>query len=242
MNNAKDPTLVHLEEWFNSAQDRAQQWFTTHTRIITVIAAFIAAFLLQLDTFEVFHRISSDAELRAKLVAHADSLRKEGEIVLKSDLGDQTTHQAILTDLKNRKSEFGTALDATPHFTTLSELQKWLTERLAGNKNADEIAATYIQLFLQKRYGSAADSFKEVNSEFQKSGFDLLPNPYPSLLSGKWSWPRRHLLGILVSAALLSLGAPFWFNTLKSLTNLRPKLAEEIDKDPKQIPQNSGTK
>jgi hypothetical protein len=176
------------------------------------------------------------------LVAHADSLRKEGEIVLKSDLGDQTTHQAILTDLKNRKSEFGTALDATPHFTTLSELQKWLTERLAGNKNADEIAATYIQLFLQKRYGSAADSFKEVNSEFQKSGFDLLPNPYPSLLSGKWSWPRRHLLGILVSAALLSLGAPFWFNTLKSLTNLRPKLAEEIDKDPKQIPQNSGTK
>ncbi len=32
-------------------------------------------------------------------------------------------------------------------------------------------------------------------------------------------------LGVLISALLLSLGAPFWFNTLKSLTSLRPLLA-----------------
>ena len=42
----------------------------------------------------------------------------------------------------------------------------------------------------------------------------------------------QHLLGLLASAALLSLGAPFWFNILKSLTNLRPLLAQEVDKNP----------
>jgi hypothetical protein len=38
---------------------------------------------------------------------------------------------------------------------------------------------------------------------------------------------------MLASAALLSLGAPFWFNLLKALTNLRPALAQQVDKNPK---------
>jgi hypothetical protein len=32
---------------------------------------------------------------------------------------------------------------------------------------------------------------------------------------------------------------PFWFNMLKSLTNLRPALANEVDKDPKQLPEKA---
>jgi hypothetical protein len=36
-----------------------------------------------------------------------------------------------------------------------------------------------------------------------------------------------HLWGILASALLLSLGAPFWFNMLKTLSNLRPVLANK---------------
>ncbi len=254
MNNTKDPTLVHLEKWFNSAQDRAQVWFTTHTRLITVIASIIAAFVLQLDGLEIFHRVSSNSELRAKLVAHADSLKKDGETVFKTDLGDQKAHEAILTQLRKENFEFGTSLDTYPHFTTLDEVDKWLAEKLAGNKSADEIAKRYKQLLLGQRFGSAEDSFEKVNSEFKKTGFDLLPDPYPPIrakdwslckfwrLSGEWSWPRRHLLGILLSAALLSLGAPFWFNSLKTLTNLRPKLAEEVDKDPKQLPQSLPSK
>jgi hypothetical protein len=37
---------------------------------------------------------------------------------------------------------------------------------------------------------------------------------------------------MLAAAALLSLGSPFWFNTLKTLTNLRPVLAGKTDKKP----------
>jgi hypothetical protein len=32
---------------------------------------------------------------------------------------------------------------------------------------------------------------------------------------------------VLITAALLSLGAPFWFNALKSMTNLRSVLASK---------------
>jgi hypothetical protein len=40
-------------------------------------------------------------------------------------------------------------------------------------------------------------------------------------------WPQ--IPGVLATAALLSLGAPFWFNMLKQLTNLRPILANKQD-------------
>jgi len=45
-----------------------------------------------------------------------------------------------------------------------------------------------------------------------------------------------HLLGILATAGLLALGAPFWFNLLKNLMSLRPALATLIEKRPTSAP------
>jgi hypothetical protein len=42
---------------------------------------------------------------------------------------------------------------------------------------------------------------------------------------GEGAW--RHFLGIVAAAALLSLGAPFWFNLLRQLANLRTMLANK---------------
>jgi len=38
---------------------------------------------------------------------------------------------------------------------------------------------------------------------------------------------------VLMSALLLGLGAPFWFNLLKQLTNLRPLIAGKVEKEEK---------
>ncbi len=46
-------------------------------------------------------------------------------------------------------------------------------------------------------------------------------------LEGPLSGGARGFLGRLASAILLSLGAPFWFNALKKMANLRPSLANK---------------
>lgn len=246
--NENDPTLAELEKWFNSAQDRAQQWFATRMRIVTVIAAIIAAFVLQLDAFALLQRISSNPELRAKLVAHVENLQKEAEKVFQnSDIGDQKAHKSIIDELRQNYPELGDTLDVRPNFTALSEIDKWMRDKLAGSKNTEDIVTNYKQIFAKQRLGVSAESFDKINTNFKKTGIELLPDPYPRLLAddwtlgkwwrlrGEWSWPLRHLLGILISAALLSLGAPFWFNSLKTLTNLRPLLAGKVDKEPTQV-------
>jgi hypothetical protein len=48
---------------------------------------------------------------------------------------------------------------------------------------------------------------------------------------GGW---KAHILGILFSAALLSLGAPFWYNALKNLASLRSTVAQNISKEQEQ--------
>jgi hypothetical protein len=39
---------------------------------------------------------------------------------------------------------------------------------------------------------------------------------------------RRHLLGTLVSVLFLSLGAPFWFNALRQMSNLKPAISGKV--------------
>jgi hypothetical protein len=40
----------------------------------------------------------------------------------------------------------------------------------------------------------------------------------------------------MITAGLLALGAPFWFNLLKNLMNLRPAVASLVEKRPQSTP------
>jgi hypothetical protein len=128
----------------------------------------------------------------------------------------------------------------------MDDAKTWLSEKLAANKDKDAIIAEYERLASAAKLDAYLNTMQKLVGAM---GLDLLPSPYPLTLSpgwtkgrlphlfftnGEWSWPKRRLLGILISAALLSLGAPFWYNTLKSLTNLRPTLANAVEKNPKQ--------
>jgi hypothetical protein len=58
----------------------------------------------------------------------------------------------------------------------------------------------------------------------------LIPTPRPEL---KIHWTDgMHLLGTLMSAMLLSLGAPFWFPTLKEAVALRPIVVRKMSQEP----------
>ncbi len=49
-----------------------------------------------------------------------------------------------------------------------------------------------------------------------------------------YEWTSAKLLGIFISVVLLSLGAPFWFNVLRNLTNLRSKIMQTEEDERKK--------
>jgi hypothetical protein len=115
----------------------------------------------------------------------------------------------------------------------------WLTEY-------DELQTKGAQAFLQSRQKSVAT----LTDDIEKTGFALVPARFmtrwddPQRPSGFYSRLRQfwsHLFGVLLTAGLLTLGAPFWFNLLKNLTSLRPAVANLIEKRPTSAPASPAT-
>ena len=240
---ATNVALGNLEKWFNSAQDRARQWFGMHTRIISVSAALLVAFVLQLDAFQLIQRLSSDPEARAKLVANAAPMTQQAQKLLdEANPASVEVYTEVLPQLQAKYPGLPPSLNSPPTVTSVGDLAVWFKIQLANTTFSNQtavIAADYqhfAQAATRRRLDDWSQEFGDLESRFSKSGIALIPSPYPGLCSGAWSWPWQHLLGIFASAALLSLGAPFWFNLLKSLANLRPALAQQVEKNPKSDP------
>ncbi len=83
-----------------------------------------------------------------------------------------------------------------------------------------------------------------VAAGLQLDAFELLrrANAYAIVPQG-WNgtWAPAKLPGIALSAMLLSLGAPFWYNALKDLVGLRPVLArkEQAHREQRQSPRDA---
>lgn len=153
--------------WFETAMGRTAQRFRMHMRVWTILFAVALCLALHLDSLQLYTQLSSDAELRAGLVAASSTLSAKAQ-----QPAQTTDEKAALENLAQQAREIKSSLDAT---------------RL-----------------------------------------NLIPSPYPQPWYSTYEG-RRHLLGVLFTIALLSLGAPFWYNVLKSLSSLKPLLANKPD-------------
>ena len=75
---------------------------------------------------------------------------------------------------------------------------------------------------------SRADCLKSFSHTFVfASKLAIFPTPTPPW-SDYFNKPG-HFLGTVMTVVFLSLGAPFWYNALRRLANLRPSAAEKIE-------------
>ena len=235
-----------FEHWFETGQERSQEWFTTHARILTAYLGVAFALVLQLDTVEIYKLVSSNREVRASLVAQVKPVIDQNEKILREN---PTVMQSALKNL-----EATTKGGTNPAAVSLKDIQIAVTDTPEMVK--DKIRTAYagapvetrdavLKQFddetlteAQARVKISNDDWNALKGSIDKAGFELLPKD-------GWRWAKRdrqgkvvenpwwdHLPGMLLSALLLSLGAPFWFNVLKGLASLRSTVAQNIsDKD-----------
>jgi hypothetical protein len=160
-----------FQRWFGSAQDRAEQWFQIHVRMVTIVAAILVSVFLQLDTVEIYDKLRHEPKLVEALVKAAPGTLEQGA-----------------------------AVEAQP--------------------DAD----------------AREKAFADLKERIDSTGFELLPKGWFARWPAEKLWWFNHLFGLALSAGLLTLGAPFWFNLLKNLTNLRPAVATLVEKRPTSAP------
>jgi hypothetical protein len=230
LTNSAETVSENINRWFDSVMDRVSQRFALHTRVWTIIFGLVLAFALHLDTFRMFTALSSDSELRGRVLASADALTQNADAML---VGSQQTPSAAYVDAMQQLIAGHTELKSFPQpsgFSTLAGAEAWLSKQLTAVNvgDPDKWIASYVALVPQSTLRLAADQFKSVLDD--KLKLQLVPDPYPDI-NTYWTPNLQHFWGTLASAALLSLGAPFWFNMLKDLSSLRPVLAKKQDEE-----------
>jgi hypothetical protein len=237
---AVEAAYKKFQYWFEVGQERAQQWFTTHTRWFTIGFAVLFAFWLQLDTVDIFRLVSTNRAVRDGLVAQAGVVTKQAEKILVDS--PSVLQQALdawrtaLTDDKAKKAVEG---EVAALAETRGSLREKVRKKLegAGIQGTDGLLAELnktIDKTAQENLKDSAKQFGEVKLDLDQTGFALFQP------DGKGRWGETwcdgfwdHFWGMTFSAALLSLGAPFWFNALKSLSSLRSKVSENISTEKK---------
>jgi hypothetical protein len=122
------------------------------------------------------------------------------------------------------------ALEAAPGFASREDAESWLRTTLDGNPARENLAVAYQQEVNAELFSDSdklIDESASLKSELAHSEFKLFPD--------RRGWPQssNEVPGLLVTVAFLSLGAAFWYNTLKNLASLRPQLAIRQDRERK---------
>jgi hypothetical protein len=240
-----------FQRWFGSAQDRAEQWFQTHARIVTIMFAIAVAFLLQLDTIEMFRQLRARPRTVEALTQAASGVVEQGRNIL--DPGNTAARQSYLLWLKKRP-QF--TLEKMPISGTDAGYRQAIQARLQddvtkGSLKPQEMApllADYDALKdegVQEFLKAGKENVRQLQETLADADFPLAPASF----LGRWDDPKHgrdfwsrvglfwpHLFGVLITAGLLTLGAPFWFNLLKNLMSLRPAVANLIEKRPTSAP------
>ena len=222
--SATQDVAANLESWFNSMMDRVSEKFSMYMRIWTVAFAVTFAFGFGLNTMGLMNQLYTNGAFRNALVGSGQqALTSAGKVLeAKNSLGAKYVEalRQVLTD-----ANVTPASQPPDTLPTPTDVVAWIQKNVPAAEQADvrkrfEVASGAVsQAFVQ----SSIDDATKVSAIASTAGFDVLQSRWPK----KPAW--SDYVGVLATAGLLSMGAPFWFNALKSLTNLRPVVASKQD-------------
>jgi hypothetical protein len=188
----------NIENWFNSSMDRVSGWFKRRSQLVLLLLGFVIAISLNVDSVILVKRLSTDRALRESLVAAADAYAKASASPTPAQgTAEPSTSPSPLPECVKDVNSPQCKLA-----TTQKELEK-LSLPIGWAKPTD-------------------DSQKKADDSQKKADDPQKDQPkWPGSLSDWGKQFHDHLLGWLLTALAISLGAPFWFDLLNKFIVVR---------------------
>jgi hypothetical protein len=225
LQEAKSQFVAKVHGWFDQTIDRVSARFTVTARVITFIAALIVAVTVQLDTFALVDRLSVDDKFRDAVTKGAQDVLDKAQAASANSSATAPAPTAKTADA-NAPAGAATATPtatatpaatATPSPTNTPASGAGTTTSPtppASNQTPNQTPATSL---------STSDVQKKYYTLLSTAGLITLPTDWQTWMD---NWTLAKIPGILLSALLLSLGAPFWYARLQDLLKLRSTVAQ----------------
>lgn len=214
---------------FDQIIDRVAARFTSSTQLVTIVLALTVAFAIQLDAIGLVNRLSTDAQLRQNLIqagsnipqgqtsAGVSSPSSSGAAAVKPG-GDQNAG----ADSSQKKSS-APVLPAPPNNPVPKDAKPDSKDATASAPQPGSTNGGATQ-------SPSPAATTPIVPKTVVSSVDAILGETGLISAPDWTkFSLQKLLGILLSAVLLSLGAPFWYETLKTGLRLRASMADKDD-------------
>jgi len=193
-----------LESWFKDAMDRLSGTYKRRAQFVSFVLGFILALILQVDSINVANSLWREPTLRQAIIAQVQSYAQQNQQVPAQTMTDGSTPGPLQTipELQQQLQALNIPFGWTAAIIDTGGKQCALIP-LKGNQI----------------WGIAGQNDQGVPVCKRVDNF-------PMDLSG---WLGK-LLGFIITGAATAQGAPFWFDILKKLINVRssrPNPAEQ---------------
>ncbi|HLJ87038.1 MAG TPA: hypothetical protein VKZ53_09445 [Candidatus Angelobacter sp.] len=220
-----------INRWFHTVMDRGADRFARNCRIWTIVGAAVLAFGFHVDTLEIYRNISSNTETRSKLVAASSSITQMAEKSFgnlgTSVISDLKKNEKGLGDLKPAEKAAFLGAAVPSDLANCSQVRSWLQaqDALKTNQKFAEKLNGACTTATESKIRNLAPDLSSLSDQLESSKINLLTQFNLKLDSA------NKLGGEFLTVLLLSLGAPFWFNALRQLSNLKPSLSNKVDQE-----------
>ncbi len=190
-----------LEQWFNQSMEQVGNYYKVHSQELILVIATFVTFSLNINAVTIAQRLVTDTALRKALVAQAETEAK------KLPPADPKAPNEGATPSTNSIST-GT----NPPVTTRQPSEANTDSQSKGGKRSEDPIEQIKKLGLPIGWGA----FKQPDTQLD-------------CLSWVGEWLSL-IAGWLVTIFAISLGAPFWFDTLNRIIQVRAALKPKADK------------
>ncbi|MEJ2653033.1 MAG: hypothetical protein P8173_14905 [Gammaproteobacteria bacterium] len=212
---------------FENIQKVMSKRFLRTMRLWTIAWALPVAFYFQISAPAVLTNFLNDAELQARAVQMATDLQGQAQ----ATLGRQPTYEdgsaKALRRLIEKHPKYRVVFkEASKGEEDKGDIVANLAQALKDDPHGQELIAEYRQLLdeqyrimidqARKNANMAGQSLAKLNIDPWRKGWGFYVH------AGQLRW--SNCTGVFMTLILLSFGAPFWFNLLRYLMNLRDVL------------------
>jgi hypothetical protein len=204
---------LQLEAWFDRTMEQCLEWYKRKIQVVLLVLGFMLAWFFNADTFTIISKLSTDKDARDKIVTLAAAYNENNNRPSDPNLAVSTAKLDSLNNVKKKLEK-----DITDANTILG----------LGGWAPDSVKVVFDTKTNEKIYTPQIDYVSLSSCDQQiKNGtihFDHCE---------KWAYFFRlfchHGFGFLITAIAISLGAPFWFDLLNKLMQLRTSVKQETD-------------
>jgi len=212
---------LHLEAWFDRTMEQATEWYKRKIQVILLFIGFFMAWFFNADTFNIINKLSIDKDARGKLVSLASAYVQNNEAP-KTDTATINLlkiNQAKLNEILLIKKKLDVDIDKA---NSVLGAGSWLPDNLTVSYDSVEKKFVAVPAVDEALLKHRLPIRKVHGVSFYEFGFRQKLDSFFSLF-----FP--HFGGFLITALAISLGAPFWFDLLNKLMQLRTSIKQPTD-------------